>query len=168
MNRRVLTTFSPANSFYPENCELLYQVSGWISQYQATSTRITMAQLLTIVSPTPRRRMGSRAAASMLLLCCLVIMSDPSKAFVSSFHTSSPLLDPIGVAWRGQSRYFQSIHINQHQNVLQRSQWERSSKEGSITSLNSFMGSDGGLFGIGTPELVCSFLLVVLLMVPGV
>ena len=100
--------------------------------------------------PSPCRRPASGAAKATSMLLGVLLISTPSSLFVSGFQTARPVqVSPL----TGTGRHTIDHH-NQH---LNSNRWEqqrrRNNQEGSSTSLN-FMGSDGGLFGIGTPELV--------------
>ena len=112
----------------------------------------TIRNMATSICPSTRRPGGT---ASSLLLLCMLLMSTPSRLFVSSFQpawTTSPLSPSIGTSTGRSNPHQHSYTKSNHQPLNNR--WESPTPEGSSTSLNSFMGSDGGLFGIGTPELV--------------
>ncbi|CAB9511774.1 expressed unknown protein [Seminavis robusta] len=93
-----------------------------------------------------------RGAASSILCLCFLLTTAPS--WVSSFQPSSSngrflsVPSPLHPSSGARPNFFpdenppsQSSSANSHGGIT------------SSTSLNSFMGSDGGLFGIGTPEL---------------
>lgn len=93
----------------------------------------------------------------MLLLLCVMLVAAPSKIFVASFQstrTASPFSPTlIGTETSPGRNLLPQQHHQFPNNQLLDSRCGRPSREGTSTSLNSFMGSDGGLFGIGTPEL---------------
>ena len=99
---------------------------------------------------------GTTAVASLLVLGVLVA-STRTTSVVSGFQTSRSLRrSPLSTI----NHKTVSHQFDKHQQHI-KYRWEESQRcrnhEGSSTSLNSFMGSDGGLFGIGTPELVRQF-----------
>jgi len=88
--------------------------------------------------------MSSRTGAALVLSLCMLLMP-PSALLVSSFQPAarttvavpSPLTPAVG-----RPGYIDLVNHRDNKHTT-----------GSSTSLYSFMGSDGGLFGIGTPEL---------------
>lgn len=99
------------------------------------------------------------ATASAMVLGVL-FASSQANLLVSGFQTVRPVHSSPLTVDTGVHKTF-GRHPEKRQHRIQRHRWEQkqrcNSREGSSTSLNSFMGSDGGLFGIGTPELVREF-----------
>ena len=98
---------------------------------------------------TSRRRF--RPAAAVVVGICFLLSIPSTNGFQLASTTTRGIPSPQSPLTHPESNSKQMGFRSGNNN-----HWRQSPAKGGVssTSLNSFMGSDGGLFGIGTPELV--------------